>query len=55
MRLKYLPLRAERVRLQLEGVIADSLCPIIKNNKVWYNEYTTENLETPIGQDVIIL
>jgi hypothetical protein len=39
----------------LEGAIADSKCPIIKNGEVWYNEYTTDNLETTVGQDVIIL
>jgi hypothetical protein len=38
-----------------EGTIADSCYPTIKNGKVWYNEFSTENLETPVGQDVIIL
>jgi hypothetical protein len=51
----YVAPTAGAVCLRLEGVIADSLCPAIKNGKVWYNEYTTENMETPVGQDVIIL
>jgi hypothetical protein len=42
------------VRLELEGVIADSTCPRIKDNKVWYEDYTTEALSTPVGQDVLI-
>jgi hypothetical protein len=44
----------ELVRLQLEGVIADSTCPRIMNNQVWYEEYATDNLSTPVGQDVLI-
>jgi hypothetical protein len=39
----------------LEGAIADSLCPTIKNGKVWYEEYTTEDLATPVGRDITIL
>jgi hypothetical protein len=38
----------------LEGAIADSLCPTIKNGKVWYEEYATEDLATTVGQDVLI-
>jgi hypothetical protein len=38
----------------LEGTIAESTCPRIKNDKVWYEEYATENLSTPVGQDVLI-
>jgi hypothetical protein len=52
--LKYVTPRVELVRLQLEGIIADSTCPRIKDNKVWYEEYATEALSTPVGQDVLI-
>jgi hypothetical protein len=51
---KYVAPSAEVVYLQLEGIIADSTCPRIKDNKVWYEEYATENLSTPVGQDVLI-
>jgi hypothetical protein len=55
MRLEYLPLRAEKVCLQLEGLIADSTtCPRMKDNKVWYEEYATENIPTTVGQDIIV-
>jgi hypothetical protein len=46
--------RAQVRGVFLEGAIADSLCPTIKEGKVWYEEYTTENLETPVGQDIVI-
>jgi hypothetical protein len=51
---KYAAPSVELVRLQLEGIIADSLCPRIKDNKVWYEEYLAEDLSTPVGQDIII-
>jgi hypothetical protein len=38
----------------MEGIIAESTCPRIKNNQVWYEEYTIENLSTSAGQDVLI-
>jgi hypothetical protein len=53
--LKYIAPSVEFTRLQLEGVIADSLCPKFNNNKVLYKEYITEDLETPVNQDVIII
>jgi hypothetical protein len=46
--------RAQVRGVFLEGAIADSTCPRIKDNQVFYNEYTTEALSTPVGQDVII-
>jgi hypothetical protein len=52
--MKYVAPSIEFVRLQLEGVIADSTCPRIKDNDVWYEEYETENLSTPVGQDVLV-
>jgi hypothetical protein len=52
--LKYLAPRAEIVRIQLEGVIADSWCPTILNGEVRYYEYENITMETPVGQDVII-
>jgi hypothetical protein len=52
--LKYTAPGVELVRLQLEGVIADSTCPRIKDNNVWYEEYATKNLSPPVGQDVLI-
>jgi hypothetical protein len=52
--LKYIAPRVELVRLQLEGIIAESTCPRINNNQVWYEEYTTEALSTPVGQDVLM-
>jgi hypothetical protein len=51
---KYISPSVDLVRLQLEGVIADSLCPRIKNGEVWYEEYTTDALQTPVGQDILI-
>jgi hypothetical protein len=54
MHLKYVSPSAELVRLQQEGIIAYSTCPRIKDNEVWYEEYTTEALQTPVGQDVLI-
>jgi hypothetical protein len=54
MRQSYIAPSIKFVHLQLEGIIADSLCPRIKDNQVWYEEYTTENLSTPVGQDVLI-
>jgi hypothetical protein len=55
MRLEYSAPRAESVCLQLEGVIADSNCPRIKNGEVWYEEYTTENLSSIVaGNDFLI-
>lgn len=55
MHLKYSAPSTEKVRVQLEGIIADSLCPTIKDGKVYYEEYTTEYWETPVGQDVTII
>jgi hypothetical protein len=55
MRLEYSAPRTERVCLQLEGVIAESCIPAIKNGKVYYEEYTTEYWETPDGQDLTII
>jgi hypothetical protein len=52
--LKYTAPSVELVRLQLEGIIADSQCPRIKNGEVWYEEYTNEALQTTMGQDVIV-
>jgi hypothetical protein len=52
--MNYISPSVELVNVQLEGIIADSLCPRIKNNQVWYEEYATENLSTPVGQDVLI-
>jgi hypothetical protein len=54
MHLKYSAPSAEKVRVQFEGIIADSLCPRIKNNEVWYEEYTTEALQTTVDKDVLI-
>jgi hypothetical protein len=51
---KYISPHVGLVRLELEGVIADSTYPSIKNNKVWYEEYVAEDLATPVGQDVLI-
>jgi hypothetical protein len=53
--MKYVAPSAEFVRLQLEGVIADSCYPVIKNGQVQYYEYENAILETPVGKDVIIL
>jgi hypothetical protein len=44
----------EVVYLSMEGVIADSCYPTIKNNKVYYEPYTSDSLETPTGQDIVI-
>jgi hypothetical protein len=52
---KYFPPQAKKVRIQMEGVIADSNCPRFKNNQVRYEEYTTEALSSPANQDVIII
>lgn len=53
--MKYTAPCAECVRLQLEGVVADSWCPTIKNGKVQYYEFTDAPLmETPPGQDVLL-
>lgn len=52
--IKYLPPRAEFVRLQLEGVIADSKCPIIKNGIVQYYEYNHIEMETPAGEEFLV-
>jgi hypothetical protein len=38
----------------MEGIIAESTSPKIKDNQVWYEEYTTEALSTPVGQDVLV-
>jgi hypothetical protein len=48
---KYIAPSAEFTRLQLEGVIADSLCPTFNNNKVLYEEYTSDNF----NNDVILI
>jgi hypothetical protein len=37
----------------LEGIIATSNCPKV-NGKVWYEEYETENVGIPVGQEVMI-
>lgn len=52
--MKYTAPSVEFVRLQLEGVIADSYCPRIKNGEVWYEEYTTDVLQNYGDQYVII-
>jgi hypothetical protein len=54
IRLEYLPVRAEIVRLQLEGVIADSCYPVIKNGEIQYYEYENALLETSTNQDIVI-
>jgi hypothetical protein len=54
-RQKYRYPSAESVLLQLEGVIADSLFPRIKDGNVQYYEYETTPLENSEGGDVIIL
>jgi hypothetical protein len=53
MRLEYLPLRAERVRLQLEGLMADNSCwPTIKAGTPEYLEF--ENYTDLNGQDIML-
>jgi hypothetical protein len=37
----------------MEGIIAESRSPRIKDDEVWYHEYNTEDLVLPIGQDFI--
>jgi hypothetical protein len=51
---KYRPPQAEKVRLQLEGVIADSCYPVIKNGQVQYYEYE-ETILDPYAGEVMIL
>jgi signal recognition particle receptor subunit beta len=48
----YLPPDAQKVRLKLEGVIADSQCPVIGSD-VRYNEYVEEDLSDTDGDQYI--
>jgi hypothetical protein len=52
--MKYAALRIEAVRLQLEGVIADSHCPVIGGD-VKYNEYIDEELSNDGNEYISIL
>jgi hypothetical protein len=52
--LKYITLNVEVATIQLEGAIADSYCPRIKNGEVWYNEYAAESIDPSVGQDILI-
>jgi hypothetical protein len=47
--------RAERVRIELEGVIAESRSPSIPNGKVYYYEYDSSAPEIPSTNDLMIL
>jgi hypothetical protein len=52
---KYTAPRVEQIRLQSEGIMTEFSCyPTIKDGEVWYEEYSSVNLETPVGQDVQI-
>jgi hypothetical protein len=42
------------IQVQLESIIAESTCPRIKDNDVWYEDYETKNLSTPVGEDVLV-
>jgi hypothetical protein len=52
---KYFSPQAEKVRIELEGVIADSCYPSIKNGQAQYYEYEAGTPATPLTQDVTIL
>jgi hypothetical protein len=51
---KYISPHVGLVRLELEGVIADSHYPSIKNGEVQYYEYEEKTVD-PYGGDVMIL
>jgi hypothetical protein len=54
--LKYIAPRVESVRLQLEGVLADSYFPAIKSGKVYYYDYDNTMPEIPASnQNIMIL
>jgi hypothetical protein len=55
MHLKYSAPRAEKVCLQLEGVIAESRSPSIPNGKVYYYEYDSSAPEILPANDLMIL
>jgi hypothetical protein len=51
--MNYISPSVELVNVQLEGIIAESTSPRIKDNDVWYEEYETKELSTPAGQDIL--
>jgi hypothetical protein len=52
---KYIAPSVEFTRLQLEGVIADSCYPTLKNGSAQYYEYEVGTPATPLSQDIVIL
>jgi hypothetical protein len=52
--MNYISPSIELVNVQLEGIIADSTCPRIRDNQVWYEEFVAEDLAAPVGQDVLL-
>jgi hypothetical protein len=51
--MNYISPSVELVNVQLEGIIAESTCPRITDNDVWYEEYETKEVSTAVGQDIL--